>query len=96
MKNTKKFFTGIVLIATLFGVKVVYSQSLEDATNAYNRGVELAATDSPKAIEALKEAAVIAEKAGDEGADIVNLSKQQIPVLQYNHATALYKDKKVE
>ncbi|KAF0204580.1 MAG: hypothetical protein FD170_5 [Bacteroidetes bacterium] len=96
MKNTKKFLTGVILIATLFGVKSAYSQSLEDATNAYNRGVELAATDIPKAIEALKEAAGIAEKVGAEGADIVNLTKQQIPLLQYNHATALYKEKKVD
>jgi tetratricopeptide (TPR) repeat protein len=96
MKNTKRFLLGMMLTVALFGVKTTYSQSLEDATNAYNRGVELAATDLPKAIEALTEAATIAEKAGPEAAEIMNVSRQQIPALQYNHATNLYKEKKVE
>jgi tetratricopeptide (TPR) repeat protein len=96
MKNTKRFLLGMLLTAALFGVKPVFSQSLEDATNAYNRGVELASTDLPKAIEALMEAATIAEKAGPDAAEIMNVARQQIPALQYNHATNLYKEKKVE
>ena len=96
MKNTKRFLLGLMLTGILFGAKATYSQSLEEATNAYNAGVELAATDMPKAIESLLKAADIAEKAGPEAEQIMIISRQQIPALQYNHATNLYKDKKVE
>lgn len=96
MKNTKKILLGIMLTSILFGVKATYSQSLEDATNAYNTGVELAATDIPKAIESLLQAADIAEKAGPEAEQIMIISRQQIPALQYNYATNLYKEKKVD
>lgn len=95
MKNTKRFLLGLMLTGILLGVKVTYSQTLESATNAYNKGVELAATDIPKAIESLLEAASIAEKAGPEAAEIMNISRQQIPALQFNYATNLYKEKKV-
>ena len=96
MKNTKKFLLGIMLAGILLGTKATYSQSLEEATNAYNAGVELAATNIPKAIESLLQAADIAEKAGPEAEEIMVISRQQIPALQYNYATSLYKEKKVE
>ena len=96
MKNTKRFLLGIMLTGLLFGANTTYSQTLEEATNAYNAGVELAATDMPKAIESLLQAADIAEKAGPEAEQIMIISRQQIPALQYNHATNLYKEKKVE
>ena len=95
MKNTKRFLLGIMLTGILFGAKATYSQSLEEATNAYNAGVELAATDIPKAIQSLLQAADIAEKVGPEAEEIMVISRQQIPALQYNYATNLYKEKKV-
>lgn len=96
MKNTKRFLLGLMLTGILFGAKATYSQSLEEATNAYNTGVEQAATDLPKAIESLILAADIAEKAGPDAEQIMIISRQQIPALQYNHATNLYKEKKIE
>ncbi len=96
MKNTKRFLLGLMLTGILFGTKATYSQTLEEATNAYNAGVELAATDMPKAIESLLRAADIAEKAGPDAEQIMIISRQQIPALQYNHATNLYKEKKVD
>ncbi|MBW6492038.1 MAG: tetratricopeptide repeat protein [Lentimicrobium sp.] len=96
MKKFKKFLLVVILIVTVNGVKIAPAQTVEEATNAYNTGVGLAATDMPKAIQALLEAADIAEKAGPDAAEVLNLSKQQIPLLQYNFATSLYKDKKVD
>ncbi len=73
-----------------------FGQTKEEATTAYNLGVELAATDLPKAIEALLKAADIAAKTGEEAADIQKMSEGQIPLLQYNYATSLYKEKKLD
>lgn len=72
------------------------AQTLEEATNTYNQGVALASTDLPGAITALQQAADIARKLGDEGTEILNLSQQQMPALQYNYATSLYKEKKMD
>lgn len=52
----------VAAVALTFSLNLATAQSIEDATNAYNRGVELAASDLPKAIEALLQAASIAEK----------------------------------
>lgn len=96
MKNLKVLRAIVTAIVFTFSLNLLFAQSVEDATNAYNRGVELASSNLPKAVEALQQTVAIAEKAGDEGAEILKLAKQQIPVLQYNHATALYKDKKLD
>lgn len=96
MKKIEKFLMAVMLMAALTGLKTVVAQTVEEATNAYNVGVGLAATDIPQAIVSLLQAADIAEKAGPDAAEVLNLSRQQIPLLQYNHATILYKDKKLE
>ncbi len=96
MKKVKMLKAIAAAVVLTLGMNQVSAQSLEDATNAYNRGVELAATNLPKAVEALLQAADIAGKIGEEGAEILALSRQQIPVLQYNYATSLYKDKKID
>ncbi|HOI88028.1 MAG TPA: tetratricopeptide repeat protein [Lentimicrobium sp.] len=95
MKNVT-FKVLVAVFALTFTFSRLQAQTIEEATNAYNRGVELAASDLPKAVEALTQAASIAEKAGEGAEEILRLAKQQIPVLQYNYATALYKDKKVD
>ncbi len=95
MKNVT-FKVLVAVFALTFTFSRLQAQTIEEATIAYNRGVELAASDLPKAVEALTEAASIAEKAGEGAEEILRLAKQQIPVLQYNYATALYKDKKVD
>lgn len=92
------FKTAVLSIVIFFGATIQWAgaQTLEEATNAYNQGVALAATDLPKAISSLQQAADISTKIGDEGAEILKLSQQQLPVLQYNYATSLYKEKKVD
>ena len=92
------FKTAVLSVIIFFGAAIQWAgaQTLEEATNAYNQGVALAATDLPKAITSLQQAADISTKLGDEGAEILKLSNQQLPVLQYNYATSLYKEKKVD
>ena len=73
-----------------------FAQTKDDAVNAYNKAVTLASTDLQQAVSAMKESAAIAAKVGVEADTIGQMAKQQIPTLQYNYATALYKEKKID
>ena len=72
-----------------------FAQTKDEAVNAYNRAVTLVSSDPQQAVNAMREAAEIASKA-DDADTIQQMAEQQIPVLQYNYATALYKDKKID
>lgn len=73
-----------------------FAQTKTDAVNAYNNAVTLASTNLPEAINAMKEAADLATKAGAEADTVRMMAEQQIPALQYNYATALFKEKKID
>jgi tetratricopeptide (TPR) repeat protein len=96
MKQAIKFSFLLSAFVMLAFVNQSFSQTMEEATNAYNKGVELSATDLPKAIESLLSAADIASKIGPEAEEIKKTAESQIPLLQYNYATSLYKDKKID
>ncbi len=87
------------ILATAIAVVITmgsFAQTKTDAVNAYNNAVTLASTDLPKAINAMKEAADLAAKAGAEADTVRMMAEQQIPALQYNYATALFKEKKID
>ena len=96
MKKAIKFSFLLSAFALLALVNQSFGQTMEEATNAYNKGVELSATDLPKAIESLLNAADIASKIGPEAEEIKKTAESQISLLQYNYATSLYKDKKID
>jgi tetratricopeptide (TPR) repeat protein len=96
MKNEKKIPVLLTALIMLVFVNFSKGQTMEEATNAYNLGVELAATDLPKAIQSLINASEISAKAGDEAVEIKKMAEGQIPLLQYNYATSLYKEKKLD
>jgi tetratricopeptide (TPR) repeat protein len=96
MNKSKKISAFLIAALLLVFVNFSNGQTKEEATNAYNLGVELASTDLPKAIEALIQAADIAAKTGADAADIQKMAEGQIPLLQYNYATSLYKEKKLD
>ncbi|HLO90937.1 MAG TPA: tetratricopeptide repeat protein [Lentimicrobium sp.] len=73
-----------------------FAQTKDDAVNAYNKAVSLATSDLPGAVNAMKESADIAAKVGPEADTIGQMAQQQIATLQYNYATALYKEKKID
>jgi len=91
-----KLKTLIFIALTLFLIDPSNAQTKDEATAAYNKGVQLATTDMPKAVASMKEAADIAEKVGSEADDILQMASQQIPLLQYNYAISLYKEKKMD
>ncbi len=82
----------IVMAATINS----FAQTKEDAVNAYNKAVTLAGSDPQQAVVSMKEAADIAAKVGVEADTIGQMAQQQIATLQYNYATALYKEKKID
>lgn len=96
MNHKMKISTLVLSAFLLFQVNFTNAQTKEEATTAYNNGVALVATDMPKAITSLIDAASIAEKVGAEADDIFKLASQQISLLQYNYATSLYKEKKLD
>jgi len=96
MNHKMKISTLLLTAFMLFQVNSTFAQTKEEAASAYNNGVALAATDLPKAISSLIEAVGIAEKVGTEADDIYQLASQQISLLQYNYATSLYKEKKLD
>ncbi|MHC1778475.1 MAG: tetratricopeptide repeat protein [Lentimicrobium sp.] len=96
MNKVRKISVLLSALIMLVFVNLSNGQTKEEATNAYNRGVELSATDLPKAIEALLNAADIAAKTGEEAAEIQKMAEGQLPLLQYNYATSLYKEKKLD
>ncbi len=96
MNKVKKISVLLTTLILLVFVNLLSAQTKEEATNAYNHGVELSATDLPNAIKAFINAADIATKTGEEAADIKKMAEDQIPLLQYNYATSLYKEKKLD
>lgn len=93
MKMTVRLLAILVVMAFTTNS---FAQTKDDAVNAYNKAVSLATTDLPGAINAMKESADIAAKVGPEADTIGQMAQQQIPTLQYNYATALYKEKKID
>jgi tetratricopeptide (TPR) repeat protein len=73
-----------------------FAQTKEDAVSAYNKAVTLASSDLPQAVNAMRESADIAAKVGPDADTIGQMAQQQIAALQYNYATSLYKEKKID
>jgi len=93
MKMTIRLLAITIMLALSMSS---FAQSKDDAVNAYNRAVSLASTDLLQAVNAMKESAAIAAKVGTEADTIGQMAQQQIPTLQYNYATGLYKEKKID
>lgn len=87
----------LLAIATVMVFSISsYAQTKEDAVNAYNKAVTLSTTDLPGAVKSMMESADIAAKVGTEADTIGQMARQQIAALQYNYATQLYKEKKMD
>lgn len=92
MKKTGLKILGLFLLLTLI-TGTLYSQTIDDVVNTYNKGAELANSDVKAAINIFYEAHNMAVAIGEEGNDIKSLTETQLPQLQYKYATELYKAK---
>lgn len=70
------------------------AQTMADAIAAYNKGVQLQATDTKGAIAALEECYTISDKLGAEGDSLKNVVGKAIPVLYNKQANDLVEAKK--
>lgn len=97
LKQKMKMRISFAAIVMLMALSMnLFAQTKEDAVNAYNKAVTLSTTDLLQAVAAMKESADIAAKVGPDADTIGRMAQQQIAALQYNYATNLYKEKKIE
>ncbi|HEX2933729.1 MAG TPA: tetratricopeptide repeat protein [Bacteroidales bacterium] len=83
----------ILLVFTTFSL-LSQAQTMADAIAAYNKGVELQATDTKGAIAALEQCYTISEKLGAEGDSLKTVVGKAIPVLYNKQANDLVEAKK--
>jgi tetratricopeptide (TPR) repeat protein len=88
----------IILVTLIFGISMnLYSQTKDDAGNAYNEGVQYVKDDNfKKAIEAFEKAIQICDQVGPDADDLKGMASQQLPAQYYKSAAALYQDKKID
>ena len=74
----------IIIVASLLCGSLVYAQDLATVTETYNNGITAnEAGNVEMALQNFKEALVMAEALGEEGAEIVTNCKNSIPVLMF-------------
>ena len=96
MKRTAKIITLTVGLFLLAGLGTTFAQSINEAGDKFNTGVEQVKADNyDAAIAAFEECVAICDKLGAEGADLKSRAASQIPELHYKAGVALYKDKKI-
>ena len=75
----------IVIVATLLAAASVYAQDMATLTETYNSGITAnEAGNVELALQTFKEALVMAEALGDEGAEIATNCKNSIPILMFS------------
>lgn len=80
----KKMKKLIIIVASLLCGSLVYAQDLATVTETYNNGITAnEAGNVEMALQNFKEALVMAEALGEEGAEIVTNCKNSIPVLMF-------------
>ncbi len=94
MRNTVKLFlVSLFLSITISG----YSQTKDDAGEAYNEGIQYVKSDDfNNAITAFEKAIKICNEVGAEADELKAMAAQQLPAMYYKSATALYKEKKID
>lgn len=95
-QKMKRIFRFLAIASVMVVAVNSFAQTKEDAVNAYNKAVTLSTTDLPGAINSMKQSAEIAAKVGIEADTIGQMAQQQIAPLQYNYATQLFKEKKMD
>jgi len=94
MKKTVNF-----ILLTLIGFTSlnVYSQTKDDAGEAYNEGIQyVKAEDFNNAIASFEKAISICETVGIEADEIKDMAAQQLPAICYKSATNMYKSKEID
>ena len=85
-------FKLMSVVVALFGITVVTSaQTLQEVTEAYNKGAELmAAKDFDGAIAELEKCVDLAQKVGDDAMELQVVAESALPGLYFQQATKVY------
>lgn len=88
----------LILSVLFLSISVlVFSQSMNEAGQAFNDGLQKAkAKDYSAAIESYRQCVVFCNSVGAEGNDLKGKAETQIPVAYYNQGKAQYKAKKFD
>lgn len=81
------FLVALTVIAT--------GQTKNEAIEAYNKAIDLKATDPGAAIKAYEEAIKISSELGEEGEEIKGLAELELSPLYYEVALKLYRERKI-
>lgn len=81
------FLVALTIIAT--------GQTKNEAIEAYNKAIDLKATDPGAAIKAYEEAIKISSELGEEGEEIKGLAELELSPLYYEVALKLYRERKI-
>ncbi|MBK7030739.1 MAG: hypothetical protein IPH45_16705 [Bacteroidales bacterium] len=95
MKNSLFLATALAAIFFL-NTPVLFSQTKDDAGNAYNAARTLSTTDKAGALKGMIEVVTMSEKIGAEADDIKNMAIAVIPDWQYQIANDFLKEKKYD
>lgn len=96
MKRTAKLIALTVCTSILIASGNLFSQTLNEAGEKFNEGVELTKAENyDGAVTAFESCISICDQVGPEGADLKSRAVSQIPDLHYKAGVALYKGKKI-
>jgi tetratricopeptide (TPR) repeat protein len=92
-----KLLQNLLLIAglALIGLQV-QGQTMQDAVNAYNSGLDLIESDITAAIASMEKSYEIASALGEEGEEVKIQAENQIPGLYYQKGVNLYRERNIE
>ena len=82
-------------LALMFGFNA-QSQTLNEAGEAYNNGLDLVETDISAAIESMERSHEIASQHGAEGEEVKELAEKQIPGLYYEMGVKSYRERNID
>jgi tetratricopeptide (TPR) repeat protein len=92
-----KLLQNLLLIAGLaiMGLQV-QGQTMQDAVNAYNSGLDLIESDIDAAIASMEKSHEIASTLGEEGEEVKIQAENQIPGLYYQKGLNLYRERNMD
>jgi tetratricopeptide (TPR) repeat protein len=89
----KRFF---ILFSFLVALSIAAAgQTKNEAIEAYNKAIDLKATDPGAAIKAYEQAIKISSELGEEGEEIKELAEIELSPLYYEVALKLYRERKI-
>jgi tetratricopeptide (TPR) repeat protein len=91
-----KLLQNLLLIAGMAVIGLqVQGQTMQDAVNAYNTGLDLIESDIDAAIASMEKSYDIASKLGEEGEEVKIQAENQIPGLYYQKGLNLYRERNI-